>query len=316
MITSDADGVVFLPQTPDEPWNPNRWASCPEVVDPRLQSGAASRAAQFYVGTSPSGRSIDDEEQYKTYLYYILNTTRSASSELRFLEMFQEAQDNIRALRHNESNSTLDVKSLDTTTSRSSWSSSLDIARGTEKTLQPSITPAELSSSVAEVGRVKEHGVSRKARSLGEHDATPLERRNLHRCEYHGTLLGGSCEVTHLGNETYSKPVRFEHSYDGVPTLSEAVQAQAIRYGSSTSGCEAYDNPCFETKGSPQCSYTNVAQRNGVVGQCAIDSQIRLEDSKYSPFPFLRVSDFLRYVFCCDCCVWDTSEAKRPSEVS
>ncbi|KAH8041024.1 hypothetical protein HPB51_013684 [Rhipicephalus microplus] len=255
----------------DEPTENINLSCCPEVVNPSPRTlSPANPGVRFYVGTSPSGQSIsdeDEEERYKTYLYYLLSTTRSASSEIRFLDLFQEAQDNIRALPRQESSSTLDV----VLSSRQ----------------QLSYSPSELR---------------------------------------------GPAGVLH---HAYSQPVSPEGSRVSVATISASVSekmtlprrlnndARDARNGRVW--CRAYDNPCFDSTGSPKSSFQDktvcasvgngdtrvVAQQPATVPPSDV---LFHQDHKCSVFDVRRLNAILRYVFCCDCCVWDASHARRATE--
>lgn len=288
-------------------WNPNRWASCPEVVNPSPQTlSTPNPGVRFYVGTSPSGQSIsdeDEEERYKTYLYYLLSTTRSASSEIRFLDLFQEAQDNIRALPRQESNSTLDV----ILSSRQ----------------QLSYSP----SSSSAVGQ-------RASWSSGGGD----ECFNRKRLVLYSQEDVGAGKALPIGHHAYSQPVSHEGSRVSVATISASVSEKVtlprrLNKGprdshSGRAWCRAYDNPCFDATGSPKSSFQDkntaavcasvsngetrvVAQQPAPVPPCDI---LFRQDRKCSVFDVRRLSAILRYVFCCDCCVWDAGHAHRATE--
>lgn len=288
-------------------WNPNRWASCPEVVNPSPQTlSTPNPGVRFYVGTSPSGQSIsdeDEEERYKTYLYYLLSTTRSASSEIRFLDLFQEAQDNIRALPRQESNSTLDV----ILSSRQ----------------QLSYSP----SSSSAVGQ-------RASWSSGGGD----ECFNRKRLVLYSEEDVNAGKALPIGHHAYSQPVSHEGSRVSVATISASVSEKVTLPRRLNNGprdshngrawCRAYDNPCFDATGSPKSSFQDkntaavcssvgngetrvVAQQPAPVPPCDI---LFRQDRKCSVFDVRRLSAILRYVFCCDCCVWDAGHAHRATE--
>ncbi|XP_037563264.1 uncharacterized protein LOC119442447 isoform X1 [Dermacentor silvarum] len=290
-------------------WNPNRWASCPEVVNPSPQAlSTPNPSVRFYVGTSPSGQSIsdeDEEERYKTYLYYLLSTTRSASSEIRFLDLFQEAQDNIRALPRQESNSTLDV----ILSSRQ----------------QLSYSPSHSS------------GVGQRASwSSGGGD----ECFNRKRLVLYAQEETGSGEVLPFGHQhhAYSQPVSHEGSRVSVATISASVSEKVTRprrlcndardTHNGAVWCRAYDNPCFDATGSPKSSFQNSAPATVCTSVSNGETRVVAQqpspvppsdtlfhpDRKCSVFDVRRLNAILRYMFCCDCCVWDAGQARRPTE--
>ncbi|XP_077514089.1 uncharacterized protein LOC144124969 isoform X2 [Amblyomma americanum] len=286
------------PQVECDTWNPNRWASCPEVVPSPQALGTPNPSVRFYVGTSPSGHSIsddDEEARYKTYLYYLLSTTRSASSEIRFLDIFQQAQDNIRALPRQESNCTLDV--ILSSRQHLSYSPSHSSSTGQR---------ASWSSGVDEC-------FNRRRLVLGAHD--DVTERVLPFGHHHA----------------YSQPVSHEGSRVSVATISASVSekvpiprtlngARNTRNGNLW--CRAYDNPCFVKTGSPEPSF----QERPSSAMCSVSSGARvvaqqpapvpqtdllLRDRKCSVFDARRLNAILRYMFCCDCCTWDTENTRR-----
>ncbi|KAG0426393.1 hypothetical protein HPB47_026492 [Ixodes persulcatus] len=241
----------------------------PEVVNPSLNS--LTQDVRFYVGTSPSGRSInEDEEQYKTYLYYLLNTTRSASSELRFLELFQEAQDNIRAFQRQDSNCTLDIKPVRTAQSGTSWSSGVNDVHLRDRGFD-----AYHKDDVVNFGK------------------TP------------GDVVGGCSGKSWSSSVAADVPAV-------IPTVCLQLETRKKVVSCVPGACEAYDNPCYETGGSPRCSFVDDASSQCRVGQPAGDgiSADNLQCGLFSP---ARVKELLRYVFCCECHWWSRSKVQQSS---
>lgn len=288
------------PQVESDTWNPNRWASCPEVVDPSPSPDTSNSGVRFYVGTSPSGRSINDEdedERYRTYLYYLLSTTRSASSEIRFLDIFQEAQDNIRALPRQESNCTLDV----------------------------------ILSSRSQLSRSSSQSPSACQRASWSSARDECFNRR-------GMLLGSRDDVGERASssgyqKTYSQPVSPEGSRISVATISASVN-ETVTIPRTSNTCpertkadlwqRAYDNPCFVTTGSPQSSFQDrlptlcsAGQNSRVVAPqpaAAQPTDVLTQDRKCSVFDIRKINAILRSVFCCDCCVWDAGRAEHTAQ--
>lgn len=332
-----------------ETWNPNRWASCPEVVGPSLNS--LTQGVRFYVGTSPSGRSInEDEEQYKTYLYYLLNTTRSASSELRFLELFQDAQDNIRAFQRQDSNCTLDIKPVRTAQSVTSWSSGVDDAYQRGRAFdgyRQEVTVPSGETSVDDVGACSRKSWSSSVGDVYSRDKvlnTCLQGEGVTRGGTQG-VEGGPCsgksssasvdnvfvpkKLPHMSNLQREDPSRSTTSLqvrselcpgsfieDDEPAVIPSVCLQLETRKKLFSGVrEAYDNPCYETGGSPRCSFVDDAPGQRRVGQ-PVSDDLGAENSRCAFFSTTRVKELLRYVFCCECHRWNRDKVQRSPDLS
>lgn len=332
-----------------ETWNPNRWASCPEVVNPSLNS--LTQDVRFYVGTSPSGRSInEDEEQYKTYLYYLLNTTRSASSELRFLELFQEAQDNIRAFQRQDSNCTLDIKPVRTAQSGTSWSSGVNDVhlrdRGFDAYHKDDVvnfgkTPGDVvggcsgkswSSSVGEVysrhkvlntyrqgdcvthekPQVLQEDQRSRTPSSTSVDNDIFPKKLSPKCDLQREEPSPSTGTLQVGNELCIGSSLAADVPAVIPTVCLQLETRKKVVSCVPGACEAYDNPCYETGGSPRCSFVDDASSQCRVGQPAGDgiSADNLQCGLFSP---ARVKELLRYVFCCECHWWSRSKVQQSS---
>ncbi|CAN7982328.1 unnamed protein product [Ixodes hexagonus] len=329
-------------------WNPNRWASCPEVVDP----SSLSQDVRFYVGTSPSGRSInEDEEQYKTYLYYLLNTTRSASSELRFLELFQEAQDNIRAFQRQDSNCTLDIKPVRTAQSGTSWSSGVnDVYRrdkGFDSYHQDDVVPSgkksvddvearsrkSWSSSVGDAysrdkvlstyqqgegvtcggTQVAEVGSCYRKSSSASVDNVILPKKlSSQKCNLQREASSRSTGTLQVGVELCSGLSSADDVPAVIPSICLQLESEQKVVGCVPSACEAYDNPCYETGGSPRCSFIDDGPSQCRVGQ-PVNDGLSAENSQCDFFSASRVKELFRYVFCCECRRWNGGKVQRRS---
>ncbi|KAL1421865.1 hypothetical protein MTO96_022580 [Rhipicephalus appendiculatus] len=264
-------------------WNPNRWASCPEVVNPSPQTlSAPNPGVRFYVGTSPSGQSIsdeDEEERYKTYLYYLLSTTRSARLRDTLPGPFPGG-----AGQHPRP--TTAREQLD----RASWSSG------------------------------------------GGDECFNRKRLVLYAQEDIGA--GNALALGHK-HHAYSQPVSPEGSRVSVATISASVSEKVTLPRRLNNGardahngrvwCRAYDNPCFDSTGSPKSSFQDktvcASVSNGetrVVAQQPApvppSDMLFHQDRKCSVFDVRRLNAILRYVFCCDCCVWDAGHARPATE--